>query len=144
MTPTFKKLNYKDDKQILVLNPPQSFDNELNAMAGCATIIKNENEIPEIEFALIFVTKKHETDEIIAGIFPKLKGDAVLWFCYPKGTSKKYKCDFNRDTGWNGLKEFKLETVRQVAIDEDWSALRFRKREYIKTMNRKEENFNKG
>jgi len=26
--------------------------------------------------------------------------DAIVWFTYPKGTSKKYKCDFNRDTGW--------------------------------------------
>ena len=144
MTPTFKKLNYKDDKQILVLNPPQSFDTELNIMAETATIFKSENEISEIEFALVFVTKRHETDDIISALFPKLKGDVVLWFCYPKGTSKKYKCDFNRDTGWDGLKKLKLETVRQVAIDEDWSALRIRKVEFIKTMTRKEENFNKG
>mgnify|MGYP005835701873 CR=1 FL=1 len=29
-----------------------------------------------------------------------------------------------------------MEPVRQVAIDEDWSALRFRRVEYIKTMTR--------
>ena len=143
MTPTFKKLNYKDQKQILVLNAPESFDGELGFMADLASIFRNADDITEIEFALIFVTKKAETDEITHGIYPKLKGDAVLWFCYPKGTSKRYTCDFNRDNGWNGLKEFKLEPVRQVAIDDDWSALRFRKREYIKTMTRKEENFNK-
>jgi hypothetical protein len=56
---------------------------------------------------------------------------------YPKGTSKKYKCEFNRDTGWSALGEFGLEGVRQVAIDEDWSALRFRKVDYIKSMQRK-------
>lgn len=144
MTPTFKKLNYKDQPKILALNPPQSFENELSSMADSASIVKNESEIAEIEFALIFVTKKHEIDEIITRLFSKLKGDAVLWFCYPKGTSKKYKCDFNRDTGWIALKNYKLEPVRQVAIDEDWSALRFRKLEYIKVMTRKEENFNKG
>lgn len=144
MTPTFKKLNYKGQQKILVLNPPQSFEVELNSMADSAIIIKNESEIPEIEYALLFVTKKPEIDEIISSIYPKLKGDAILWFCYPKGTSKKYKCDFNRDNGWSGLRKLKLETVRQVAIDEDWSALRFRKTEYIKTMTRKEENFNHG
>ena len=144
MTPTFKKLNYKDQPKILALNPPQSFEDELSSMAELVTIVKNESEIDEIEFALSFVTKKHEIDEIITRLFPKLKGDAVLWFCYPKGTSKNYKCDFNRDTGWGGLNKYNLEPVRQVAIDEDWSALRFRKLEYIKTMTRKEENFNKG
>jgi len=61
-----------------------------------------------------------------------------LWFCYPKGTSKKYKCDFNRDTGWETLGNYNLEGVRQVAIDEDWSALRFRKIEHIKTLTRRE------
>jgi len=144
MTPTFKKLNYKDKHEILVLNSPLSFEDELISMTDSAIIVKSESEISEIEFVLIFVTKKHEIDEIISRIYPKLKGDAVLWFCYPKGTSKKYKCDFNRDTGWSALKDYKLESVRQVAIDEDWSALRFRKHEYIKTMARKDENFNKG
>lgn len=143
MTPTFKKLNFKNQDKILVLNAPESFNNELRVMAEVAGIIKSDGEIPDIDFALVFVTKQHEIDEIIFRIFPKLKGDAVLWFCYPKGTSKKYTCDFNRDTGWSGLKIYKLEPVRQVAVDEDWSALRFRKLEYIKTMTRKEENFNK-
>lgn len=144
MTPQFKKLNYKNHPEILVLNPPESFDNELRSMAHLASILKNIEEISEIEFALVFVTKQHEIDEIIHRVNQKLKGDAVLWFCYPKGTSKKYKCDFNRDTGWNELKKRNLVPVRMVAIDDDWSALRFRKTEFIKTMTRKEENFNIG
>jgi hypothetical protein len=144
MTPLFKKLNYKDQPHILALNPPESFSNELNIMAETASIIYSEDKIPGIEFVLVFVTRKMEIDELISRLYPKLKGDAVLWFCYPKGTSKKYKCDFNRDTGWDELKKYNLETVRQVAIDDDWSALRFRKIEFIKTMTRKVENFNKG
>jgi len=67
---------------------------------------------------------------------PKLTKDALLWFCYPKGSSKKYKCDFNRDNGWQALGELGFEPVRMVAIDEDWSALRFKPAEAIKTMTR--------
>jgi hypothetical protein len=137
MTPLFKKLNYKSQLEILVINPPESFSNELSIMADSISIFKTEDERSEIEFALVFATKQFEIDELIPRIYPKLKGDAVLWFCYPKGTSKKYKCDFNRDTGWEGLKIYNLEPVRQVAIDNDWSALRFRKIEFIKTMTRK-------
>lgn len=138
MTPLFKKLNYKDQPHILAINPPESFFNELSIMAESASIRTSEDEISEIEFVLLFVTTKHEIDELVSGIYPKLKGDAVLWFCYPKGTSKKYKCDFNRNNGWAGLKKYNLEPVRQVAIDDDWSALRFRKIEFIKTMTRKQ------
>jgi hypothetical protein len=67
---------------------------------------------------------------------PLLEGDALLWFAYPKGTSKKYTCDFNRDTGWQIVGDHGFEGVRQVAIDEDWSALRFRRTKFIKTMTR--------
>ena len=47
-----------------------------------------------------------------------------------------YKCDFNRDTGWSVLKSAGFDTVRAVAIDEDWSALRFRRAEFIKSTSR--------
>ena len=39
--------------------------------------------------------------------------------------------------GHEGVRpEHGFEPVRQVAIDEDWSALRFRRAEHIKTMTR--------
>jgi hypothetical protein len=67
---------------------------------------------------------------------PRAAGDVILWFAYPKGTSKKYKCDFNRDTGWAALGAAGFEPVRMVAIDDDWSALRFRRVEYIQSLKR--------
>ena len=58
----------------------------------------------------------------------------MVWFAYPKGSSKKYKCEFNRDTGWSAVGKQGFEPVRMVASDEDWSALRFRRVEFIKKM----------
>jgi hypothetical protein len=60
----------------------------------------------------------------------------VIWFAYPKGSSQQYACDFNRDTGWAALGAAGFEPVRQVAIDADWSALRFRRAAFVKTMTR--------
>lgn len=65
----------------------------------------------------------HRLSKVLAA---KAPGDALLWFAYPKGTSKKYMCDFNRDDGWDVLRKSGFDSVRQIAIDEDWSALRFR------------------
>ena len=56
----------------------------------------------------------------------------MLWFAYPKGTSKRYTCEFNRDAGWGVIRAAGFDSVRMVAIDEDWSALRFRRLEYVK------------
>src|SRR5262249_2763485 len=69
----------------------------------------------------------------------KTAGDAIVWLAYPKGTSKKYKSQINRDNGWNALGREGFEPVRMVAIDQDWSALRFRRVEFIKNMRRPKE-----
>jgi hypothetical protein len=45
-----------------------------------------------------------------------------LWFCYPKGG----RADINRDSLWPMVAEHGLRPITQVAIDETWSALRFR------------------
>ena len=104
---------YKEQPNIVAINSPKTFDNELEEMSKRVAIIKTLMEVIEIE-------------QFITAIYQKLKGDAVIWLCYPKMTSKSYKCDFNRDSGWTSLGKYNLEPVRQVAIDDDFSALRFR------------------
>jgi hypothetical protein len=138
MTPLFKKLNFKEKTTIVAINSPVSFNEELKEMSKLTTLQKELKEIAEVEFVICFVTTQNEIDTFVAEVYPKLKGDAIIWLCYPKMTSKNYKCDFNRDTGWVSLGKYNLEPVRQVAIDDDFSALRFRKVEFIQTITRRE------
>lgn len=136
MNPIFKKLNYKNQKTIHVINAPDSFEKDMDAMRDLAAIKPSLSGSKSVEFFLAFVTKQKEVDDLTKKISPLMIDDGVLWFAYPKGSSKKYKCEFNRDNGWNELGKLGWEGVRMVAIDEDWSALRFRKTEHIKTMTR--------
>ncbi len=138
MSSTFEKLNLKSQNRIVVLNAPKSFEPELAALHDVA-ILRDVRDLNDIEFSLAFVTKQEEVDRIGQEIGKKTKGDAVVWFAYPKGTSKKYKSEINRDTGWQVLGKAGFEPVRSIAIDEDWSAIRFRRVEFIKTMARAEE-----
>jgi hypothetical protein len=46
----------------------------------------------------------------------------------------KYRSQIDRDHGWDVLGSEGFEPVRMVAIDEDWSALRFRRKSFIKVM----------
>ena len=135
MSAVFKKLNLKDHENILVLNAPASFETELASLEN-VVIHRMLDEVAKIDFSLAFVTTQAELDRLSRTVGEKAEGDAILWFAYPKGSSKKYKCEFNRDSGWTVLGELGFEPVRQVAIDEDWSALRFRRAAYIKTMAR--------
>lgn len=136
VTPLFNKLNFKQQSQILVIAAPDSFQEELKEMAQVTQVCTDITQTQEVEFVIVFVTKQIEIDQTIALIYPKLKVDAIMWYCYPKGTSKKYRCDFNRDTGWEPIGARGLEGVRMVAIDQDWSALRFRNVAFIKEMTR--------
>ena len=136
MTPLFKKLNLADTRCIHVLNTPESFGDELRALEG---VDVSRSAQGRITFALAFVKTKQEVEDTTDALIQAAEGDAQLWMVYPKGSSKKYKCEFNRNTGWKALGEAGYEPVRQVAIDEDWSALRFRKAEFIKTMTRNPE-----
>ena len=136
MDAVLKKMNLKDQKTVVVLNAPESFNTNLESIKDETAVITSLEDLRFIEFILVFVTKQSEIDAVIPWIAPLLKGDALLWMCYPKGTSKKYKCDFNRDTGWTIMGAYDLEPVRMVAIDEDWSALRFKKVEFIKAITR--------
>lgn len=135
MPPVFAKLNLKDHTRIAVLSAPASFEPELTALGG-VTIARDLKSAGDIEFVLAFVTKQKEVDVLAKPVSTKARGDAVVWFAYPKGTSKKYRSEINRDNGWQALGKAGFEPVRMIAIDEDWSALRFRRAEFIKTLTR--------
>jgi len=132
---TFQKLNLKDHNPIVILNAPQSFEPELASLSGVG-IVRDLNAAGEITFTLAFVTKQKEVDTLVKAVAKKAKGDAVVWFAYPKMSSKKYKSEVNRDNGWKVVGEMGFEPVRAVAIDEDWSATRFRRVEFIKNLTR--------
>lgn len=136
MNAIFKKLNLKSQDPIYVLNSPDSFKKEIEEIDGEPAVKTSLSGAKTISFFLGFVTKQKEVDELTKKVAPLMEGDGIFWFAYPKGTSKKYKCEFNRDNGWAELGKQGFEGVRMVAIDEDWSALRFRKVEHIKSMTR--------
>jgi|Wag4MinimDraft_19_1082662.scaffolds.fasta_scaffold32494_1 hypothetical protein len=136
MTALFTKLNYKGQSAVLCLNAPESMEPELALLGQQVPVFREVSALPKIEFALVFVTNSAQIEGSIAAIYDHLEGDAVLWYCYPKASSKRYQSAVNRDHGWEPLGQRELEPVRQVAIDTDWSALRFRKTAFIKTMKR--------
>lgn len=136
MTALFKKLNFKNQNPIFILDSPENFADERAAMAAFTTV-KTNLVAPEMaDFVLAFATKQAEVDAFATLFSERTAGDSVVWIAWPKGTSKRFKCDFNRDAGWQLFGDFGFEPVRSVAIDEDWSALRFRRVGFIKTMTR--------
>ncbi len=132
LTPLFKKLNLGAHDEIVLFDAPDSFEAELKRLKG-VKIVRNPGKPKAIKFAIAFAVTQARLDRTSKVLAAASEGDAVLWFAYPKGTSKLYACEFNRDSGWGIIRAAGFESVRQVAIDEDWSALRFRRLEYVKS-----------
>jgi hypothetical protein len=126
-----EKLLLKDQQEILVLNAPDTVEPEI-ARLPVASIHRSLKGLRDVRFSLAFVTRQNEVDTLAPQLAARAKGDAALWFAYPKGTSKRFKCDFNRDTGWSAVFAAGFDCVRSIAIDDDWTGLRFRRKEYIK------------
>ncbi|GAE37026.1 DUF3052 family protein [Halalkalibacter akibai] len=133
--PTIKKLQWKPDyNPVLIIGAPKEYDEVMNQFGENAD---TEMAKQSYGFIHIFATSNDELKEKATEAVSLLKDNGLFWLSYPKKASKRYKgSDCSRETVAQLLGEQGFEPVRQVAIDEDWSALRFRHVQHIKTMKR--------
>lgn len=120
-----QKLNLKPGQALVLINPPQG-------MAALLAGLLPENplihSLPEqAEAVLVFLTRQDEAG-LLPGIYTRLKAGGLAWAAYPKGGSK-VPTDLNRDILWKLVEPAGLHPVRMVALDETWSAMRFRREE---------------
>jgi hypothetical protein len=76
---------------------------------------------------LAFVLDREDVGSLAAALRATLPstGEVRLWTAYPKKTSG-VETDLTRDVGWEPLHGLGLQAVANVAVDDVWSALRFR------------------
>ncbi len=135
MQDLLKRLNWKQQSSFVLVQPPDGFQAILAGIASVA-VVTELAKVRKAGFFLSFVTSQAQLQGLAPRIAGKADGDAIVWFAYPKGSSKRYKSELNRDRSWGVLGELGFEPVRQISIDEDWTALRFRRAEFIRTMRR--------
>ena len=71
-----------------------------------------------------FARNQAELDSVAGPAVEAARRDKLAWIAYPK--AGKLGTDLNRDILAALLTERGVQPVRQVAIDDTWSALRFR------------------
>jgi len=133
MDAILKKLNYKEGQPLFVIHPPLTFEDMIHTLPDQTSVFYEIKPTDQVDFMMVFTMKKAELNELLKLFMPCLNEDAIVWIAYPKGTFEKYKCDFKRDDCWDLMAPWQMMPVRQVAIDDDWSTLRFRKVKYIKS-----------
>lgn len=131
----FGKLQFKlGEGDVCVLSSPYEFEPALSSLGGPVDRALRSGK--KYRLILAFVQTEVEIRNIASMVPTCLAEDGLLWLAYPKKTSRKYNVSIHRDAGWDPLGKVGYEGVRMIAIDDDWSALRFRHSSLIKTLDR--------
>ena len=126
MKELIKKLNYKGQKRIAILNSEECFFIALSEELKDVILDREIDPRFPYGFILLFARNCKEVENFAPTVIHNLLAEGTLWICYPKQTSKKFSSDIDRDHGWKTLKDSGFHGIRLVTLDEDWSALRFR------------------
>ncbi len=80
------------------------------------------DRMEQATLALVFADAAASARAILTAHADQLARPGIFWVAYPKGN----RADINRDTLWPIVAEYGMRPIGQVALDEVWSALRFR------------------
>jgi hypothetical protein len=118
-----KKLRIQPGQRIMVLNAPAGYLAQLEPLPQGVTLV--QEPATGLDLVQLFVQTSADLEQGFANARYSVKYDGFLWICYPKGGAKA-QTDLNRDILWKLMEPTGFRPVTQVAIDERWSALRFR------------------
>jgi len=114
--PVAERLQVKKGRRLAVIGAPAAVDRAI----GAARARPAEAEVV-LAFARDGAALKKQITELL-----RAPGTAILWLAYPKLTSK-LAGDLNRDVIHDAVPAHGLDTVSQIAIDDDWSAMRLKR-----------------
>ena len=130
MTPIVKKLGLKPAMRALVLGAPSGYMNSLAPLPDGVAV--SESLGSAHEFVQFFATKKSEITKSAKKLLQSAAPGALVWVTYPKKTSS-VDSDLSREEVWAAMEGTGWRPVSQIAIDDVWSALRFRPIQDVKS-----------
>jgi hypothetical protein len=123
MSSTVKKLRLKPGMRALVIGAPSAY---LDSLAPLPDGVEVSQSLENLhEFVQFFATKKSQIMKSAKKLLQSAAPGALVWITYPKKTSG-VDSDLSREEVWAAMEGMGWRPVSQIAIDEVWSALRFR------------------
>ncbi len=115
-----KKLVIKPGNTVRVIDAPQGYEHLLSHLPEGATLLTGGDE--QANVVLLFGESRATLERTLPTAITQVRPGGVFWAAYPKGG----KSDLSREVMWKVLEPYLWRPVSQVAIDDTWSALRFR------------------
>jgi len=116
--PVAERLQVKGDRRLAVIGASATLDSTVGAGKARA-------DLARADVVLLFAPDRAGLDAKLPGVLKQMPAAAILWVAYPK-LSSKLAGDLSRDVIHDLAPRYGLDTVSQIAIDEDWSALRLK------------------
>jgi hypothetical protein len=117
--PVAERLQVKGDRRLAVIGASA----ELEKTVGASKV---RADLANADVVLLFAADRAGLDAKLPGVVKKMRDTAILWVAYPK-LSSKIAADLSRDVIHALAPKHGLDTVSQIAIDADWSALRLKR-----------------
>ena len=114
-----ERLQVKGTRRIAVLRASPELDGAVGAFEARA-------ELAEADVVLVAAHDRAGLDNELPRVMKAAGPTAILWVAYPK-LSSRLASDLSRDTIRMLAPSHGLDTVSQIAINDDWSALRLKR-----------------
>lgn len=122
-----KKFQLKSEYSVLMLNS----NPDVHPLFDGIRLGYSAKENTGFDSVIMFVRDEYEIGQYLPKADSSLKPKGLLWLSYPK-KSGSIPSKLNRDVTWSIVKEFDLEPVRLISLNDDWSSMRL-----VKTTDRK-------
>jgi hypothetical protein len=117
--PVAERLQVKGDRRLAVIGASAALEKTVGAG-------KVRADVGKADVVLLFAPDRARLDAELPDVLRTMSQSAILWIAYPK-LSSTLAADLSRDIIAALAPRHGLETVSQIAIDEDWSALRLKR-----------------
>jgi hypothetical protein len=118
-----QRLVIRPGNRVAAINAPPGYAKALGELPAGVTLGAGPADADVVH---LFVRNRAELARAWPAIAGSVRDAAVVWISYPK-KSGTMKTDLTRDVGWEPVGDTGFEGVSQVAVDETWSALRFKR-----------------
>ena len=117
--PVAERLQVKNGRHLAVLGASVDLDRAIGALEARVAA-------PQADVLLLVVPDRAELEVALQEALAETRDTAILWVAYPK-LSSPLASDLSRDTIRALAPRYGLDTVSQIAIDADWSAMRLKR-----------------
>jgi hypothetical protein len=111
------KLQLKPGQSVSIINAPADAALDLAGHPAAG-------RLAEADAVIVYCTNQAELEQLRDDVVSPARRDALTWVAYPK--AHQLGTDLTRDVLAGLVREHGVQPVRQVSLDDVWSALRLR------------------